>query len=84
MSNRLGDKYEEFAIIISRIIAQVEDLRSMMHYVNSANEVDDEELPWYKLEDSLTSLGSALAATVAYMDCYKKESKKGVDDGERV
>lgn len=84
MVNRLGDKYEEFAVRISDIIAQAEDLRHMMHCVNAANEVDDEELPWYKLEDSVTSLGSALAATVAYMDCYKKESRKGVDDGERV
>lgn len=76
MASRLGDKYEEFAVKISEIIGQVEDLRSMMHLVNAANEVDDEELPWYKLEDSLTSLGSALAATVAYMHSYKEDAKE--------
>lgn len=80
MSSRLGDKYEEFAVKISEIICQVEDLRSMMHLVNAAHEVDDEELPWYKLEDSVTSLGSALAATVAYMHSYKEEAKKGESD----
>lgn len=80
MASRLGDKYEEFAVKISEIISQVEDLIDMMQFVNAANEVDDEELPRYKLEGSITALGSALAATVAYMHDYKEDAKKGKSD----
>lgn len=76
MASRLGDKYEEFAVKISEIIGQIEDLRATMHFVNATYEVDDEELPWYKLEESITSLGSALAATVAYMHDYKEDAKE--------
>lgn len=75
MACRLGEKYEEFSVALAEIIGKVEDIRERMKYVNGANEVDDEELPWYKLEPAITALGSALAATVVYMNDYKEEAK---------
>lgn len=76
MKKGISKRYMDFATQLSEIHGEVDSIRTMMHYVNNAHEVDDEELPYYKLEEVLTALGGAIAATVVYADSYEKEEVK--------
>lgn len=76
MKKGISKRYMDFATQLSEIHGEIESIRTMMHYVNNAHDVEDEELPYYKLEEVLTALGSAIAATIVYADSYEKEDEE--------